>query len=630
VPDLFDDSLLSEFPAVSYDAWRARVERDLGRPVASLDAPTVEGPTLRPLCSAEDGEPGPRPPARAPGWSIALCYATGEPEALTRALRCDAAQGLEVAWVELHGQLRAGAAVPGATVGTVLAPEALPSLVDAAGPGVALHIDAGLLAPALARVLLELRGGEGAALGGDERSCETVMARPADAVLCDPLATLASAGGLGLPLDVAYARLAETTNEVALRRSSMRTILVDAVAMHDAGASAEQEVAFAIAGGLEHLRRLEAHGLAPAAAVRHLALRMAVGGDLLVEVAKLRAVQRLWARVRAHAGLAEGPPTPLWVRSSWRASTRRDPWVNLLRGSVAGFAAVVGGAAVVAVQPFTEALGEPDDDARRWAIHTQHILRGEAHLGAVDDPAAGSWTFEAITDALARGAWEHARRWLADGGVATAIERGVIQAELAERAAARARALATGGTASIGTTLYPLLDERIPEVQPVLVPTTGITSPPTIAAPPLARRRLAEPFEALRDHSDAVARAGRRPRAALVAVGDASRARPQLDFARNFVAIGGFSSLVVGSDAVLPPDVELLVLCAAPEVLAEHGPAVARRLRDAGARRVLVAGRPTDALREAGVHDFVHRGRDVLALWSTLHAELSTSGEVVS
>lgn len=614
VPDHDDASLLSEFPPVSYEAWRARVERDLGRPVTTLDARTVEGPTLRPLYVAEDGEPGPRPPAHPPGWSLALEYAMGEPEALARALRRDAARGLEVAWIRLHDHLRAGAAVPGAVTGTVLAPEALPSLVAAAGPGVALHLDAGLLAPALVRVLLEVRGSEG----------------PDDAVLCDPLAVLAGTGGLGVSLDLAYARLAESTGNAALRRpptKTMRTILVDAVAMHDAGASAEQEVAYAIAGGLEHLRRLEAHGLPPAKAMGHMALRMAVGGDLLIEVAKLRAVQRLWARVRAHARLEGAPATPLWVRSSWRASTRRDPWVNLLRGTVAGFAAAVGGAAVIAVQPFTETLGEPDDDARRWAIDTQHILRGEAHLGAVDDPAAGSWTFEALTDALARGAWEHARRWLAEGGVAKAIETGALQAEIAERAAARSQALATGSATSIGTTLQPLLDEQLPVVAPVITPDTGVTTPPSITAPPLARRRPTEPFEALRDHTDAFAKDSRRPRAALVPVGDVNRARPQLDFARNFVAVGGFVPLVLATHAEPPADVELYVLCAPPETLAEHGPAAAHRLRAAGARRVLVAGRPTDALRDAGVHDFVHRGRDVLALWSTLHAELLATSD---
>lgn len=620
-----DRSLLSELPAVPLASWRARVEQALGQPVETLDHPTVEGPTVRALYSADDGEPEPRPPARAPGWSIALEYATPAPSALLAALRHDVERGLEVAWVGLHDELRAQAICsgwpgrtpsagapapqgPGPRPGVVLSPEALPSLVEALGPKTALHLDAGLSAPAMLRALLELDRGD-----------------RADAVLCDPLATVAGTGALGVELDVAYAGLAESTRTAARRRPSLRTILCDGVAVHDAGASAEQEVAFVVAAGIEHLRRLEAHGLPPTAAVPHLALRMAVGTDLLLEVAKLRAVSSLWARVRAHAGAAEGPrtpPTPLWIRSSWRGSTRRDPWVNLLRGTVAGFAAVVGGASVLAIQPFTEALGEPGPDARRWAIATQHILRGEAHLGRVDDPAAGSWTFEGLTDALARGAWQQVRAWLALGGVAAALERGALQAEVAERAAARSQALATGLTAVVGTTLYPLLDERVPAVDPVASVPSGVTEAPRVVVRPLPRRRPLEPFEELRDRNDAVARARRRPRAALVAVGEPARARAQLDFARNFVSVGGFEPLSLDAEAEPPPDVGLALLCGPPEALDEHGPRVARRLREAGVRRVLVAGRPTPALREAGVHDFVHRGRDVLALLGTLQLEL--------
>ena len=206
VSDLDDAPLLSEFPPVSYEAWRARVERDLGRPVTSLDAKTVDGPTVRALHAAEDGEPGPRPSAQAPGWTIALEYATGDVGALARALRCDAGRGLEAAWVELHGELRADARVGGETAGIVLGAEDLPALVAAAGPGVGLCFDAGLRAPALVRALLELREGEGAG----------------DAVLCDPLATLAATGSLGATLELAYARLAETTREAARRRPSTR------------------------------------------------------------------------------------------------------------------------------------------------------------------------------------------------------------------------------------------------------------------------------------------------------------------------------------------------------------------------------------------------------------------------
>ncbi len=602
-------SPLADFTPVPRSRWRERVE-DGGRPVTSLEARTVEGLTIEPLYSQDDGEPGPRPPARAPGWRIALEYAHGEGSAVAAVLREDVRRGLEVAGLELHGDLRAGARAPVTVEGVVLRPSQLGRVLDALGPEVALHLNAGLAAPALGRALLEACGEPG----------------PSHAVFADPLATLASAGGLGQPLPAVYAALAELTVEAAACRPSMRTILADAVPAHDAGASAEQEVALVIAAGLEHLRGLEAHGLSPAAAMPHLALRMAVGGDLLVEVAKLRAAARLWARVRAHAGAAQGPATPLWTRTSWRSGTRRDPWVNLLRGTVGGLAAVVGGAAVVAVQPFTEALGVPDADARRWAINTQHILRGESHLGLVDDPAGGSWTFEALTDALARGAWAQVQRWLGGGGLAAGLTTGAVQAELAERHAARSEALVTGRLVSTGTTLYPQLDEARPAAEPATALASGVEAEAQLTVHPLPRRRLTEPFEALRRRSDAVTdAAGTRPRAWLVPVGPAARARAQLDFARSFAAVGGFAAEVRAADAEVPAGSPLAILCGPAEALAEHGPAAARRLVGAGVRRVLVAGRPGEpaaVLREAGVHDFVHRGRDVLALLAALHAEL--------
>ncbi len=616
VPDLDDvPSLLSDFSAVPVQRWQAKVEEALGKSVSSLDRATLEGPTIRPLRTAEDGEPGPRPPARTPGWSIAQEYGIADPAQLHEAVVQDVARGLEVAWIEMDGDLRAAAAVPVRRPGAIVDAETVAALVDAVGPGVAVQIDAGLGAPSLARALVQRRGA-------------TALA---DAVLCDPLAVLASTGGLGMDLSLAYGELAQTTRDVAQQQSPLRTILADAVPAHDAGASAEQEVAVVVAAALGHLNGLASHGLSPAEIMPRLVLRLAVGGDVLLEVAKLRAVARLWARVRAHAGAGAGPSTPLVVRSSWRASTRCDPWVNLLRGTTAGVAAVLGGARVVAVQPFTEAQGQPDAAARRWAVNTQHILRGEAHLGAVDDPAAGSWSFEAATDDLARGAWVHVQRWLEHGGLAAGLESGMVQAEIAERGAARSQALATGAQIATGTTVYPSLDERRPEVTPTEAATRSLTTPPAMTVRPLPRRRVAEPFETLRDHSDAhrVA-AGGRPTAVLVAVGEPGTARAQIDFARSFVGIAGFEGQVVDPGAEPLATVPLVILCGKPDALAEHGAAQVRGWLAAAARRVLVAGRPTDALRQAGVHDFVHRGRDVVALATALQTTLMPAAEVRS
>ena len=87
-------------------------------------------------------------------------------------------------------------------------------------------------------------------------------------------------------------------------------------------------------------------------------------------------------------------------------TTQRDPWVNLLRTTVACFAAGVGGAHVVTVQPFDAALGQPDAFSRRIARNTQSLLVEEGSLARVLDPAGGSWYVESLTDSLATAAWD--------------------------------------------------------------------------------------------------------------------------------------------------------------------------------------------------------------------------------
>lgn len=589
-----ESSIISEFPPATRAQWDAKV----GQPPKTE---TVEGPTIEALYTRDSAMVGPRPPARAPGWTAALPYGAPSAEGLARCLAEDAERGVAASWVELAAPLRAGFGDAAGSGGTVLGPGDLPRVFEALGRGRGLVLNAGVHAPLLVDTWL-----------ADTERPQT------DALLCDPLAELSGAGGLGCSLADAYAGLAHTTRATASR--GLPTVLLDAVTVHDAGASAEQEVAVAIAAGIEHMQRLGTAGLEPGQWVPQAVLRMATGGDLLIDMAKLRAARRLWAAVCRRAGLDDASVSrPLWVRTSWRQATARDPWVNMLRATVGAFAAAVAGAASIAVAPFTEALGPADASARRWAINTQHILLGESHLGAVDDPGAGSYAVEALTEQLARGAWAQVQRWLDAGGLAAVIERGQLAAEVAERAAARSTALATGKLAATGTTQYPHLEERRPTVAPAPALDSGVDASVVVTAPPLRRRRLTEPFEQLRDAAEAHA-SDDRPSVAIAVVGDANRARPQIDFARNVASVGGFAVTVEPADAAAKQPAALFIVCGHPDALAESGPAAVRALAPRG--RVLVAGRPTDPLRDAGAHDFVHRGRDVVAMLSALHGEL--------
>ena len=198
--------LLPEFSPVAFDRWLAKVDD-------GLETATVEGPTVRPLYTAHSGEAGPRPPARTPGWRIAQQYAIGDVSTLDEVLKRDVSRGLEAAWVTLHGELRAWATGSGAKTGAVVTADSIPALVASVGASTALGLDAGMAAPELAKALLDARGKDA----------------PGDAVLCDPLAALSSAGGLGVSLDDAYARLAQTTKLAIESGTGLVPIAIDTV-----------------------------------------------------------------------------------------------------------------------------------------------------------------------------------------------------------------------------------------------------------------------------------------------------------------------------------------------------------------------------------------------------------------
>jgi methylmalonyl-CoA mutase N-terminal domain/subunit len=193
--------------------------------------------------------------------------------------------------------------------------------------------------------------------------------------------------------------------------------------------------------------------------------------------------------------------------------TERDPWVNMLRTTVACLAAGVGGADAVTVLPFDAALGLPDDFSRRIARNTQAILLEESHLAQVIDPAGGSWYVESLTDELARAAWAWFQEIERAGGQWVALRSGLVGDRLAATAAKRAANLAKRREPITGVSEFPNLAEQPVVRDPAPAPASG----------GLPRIRRAEQFERLRTRSDAhLAATGRRPKLVLAAIGPAA------------------------------------------------------------------------------------------------------------
>ena len=396
--------------------------------------------------------------------------------------------------------------------------------------------------------------------------------------------------------------------------------VADGRVIHNAGGSEAQELAFVLASAVTYLRALEAGGIALDAARRMIYFRLATDADQFLSVAKFRAIRKLWARVEQACGLA---PAPAYVaaETAWRMMTRRDPYVNILRSTVAVVAAGLGGADAVTVLPFTAALGLPDAFARRTARNTQLILLEESNLAKVADPAAGAGSIENLTEELCAAAWILFQEIETAGGAHVALAQGLIQNKVAATRAERAKNVARRRDALTGTSEFPDVHEAAVHMLDVAPrPSSGERSP--LALP---RIRLAEPFEALRDASDRMlAERGARPKIFLANLGKLSDFTARTLFARNLFEAGGIEAIsndgFADRDAMIAAftasGATLACLCSSDKVYEAEAVDAAKALSAAGASRIYLAGRPGEleaALKAAGVQDFIYVGCDVLA-----------------
>jgi methylmalonyl-CoA mutase len=415
--------------------------------------------------------------------------------------------------------------------------------------------------------------------------------------------------------------------------------VADGRVIHNAGGSEAQELAFVLAVAVAYLRALEAGGIALADARRMLTFRLAADADQFLTMAKFRALRTLWARVEEACGLA---PAPAFVaaETAWRMMTRRDPFVNVLRATVAVVAAGLGGADSIAVVPHTAAIGLPDSFARRLARNTQLILLEESNLARVADPAAGAGGLGSLTHDLCVTAWQRFQEIERAGGAAAALAQGLIQYNVAAVRAERERAVARRKEALTGTSEFPDIAEVKAEVlapSPLVPGLPGAArGTPAVAGgtPPLPCRRLAEPFEALRDVSDRIlAETGARPKIFLANLGRLADFTARATWTKNFFEAGGIEAatndgFTTNTDMIAAfkaSGARLACLCGSDETYEAVAIAAAETLRAAGVAHVYLAGRPEGSeavLWAAGVGTFIYVGCDAVATLAAAYDKL--------
>jgi methylmalonyl-CoA mutase len=448
----------------------------------------------------------------------------------------------------------------------------------------------------------------------------------------NPIGGLATSGVMPMPWKELAPHLAKSIRSFADEGFRGPLAVADGRIIHNAGGSEAQELAFTLAAAVDVLRALEATGLTLDAARTLIYFRLAADADEFLTIAKFRAVRKLWARVEAACGLTP-EPTIVHAETAWRMMTRRDPYVNMLRATIAVTAAGVAGADAISVLPHTAALGLPDGLARRVARNIQLVLLEESNLDKTADPAAGSGAIEKLTEEICGAAWSQFQAIDAAGGAWAALEQGLIQREVGKVRAMREAAAAKRKDAMTGASDYPNLHERHSSV---LAPASmQKASDAKASIEPLPSIRLAAPFEALRDKSDqALAKQGARPKVFLATLGKASDFTARMTFAKNFYEAGGieavggeaYASVEDAVSAFRKSGAKLACLCSSDKVYEAEAANAAKALKNAGAV-VHLAGRPGSHEAEwqrAGAETFIYVGCDTLATLRAAHDILAT------
>ncbi|MDX6325423.1 MAG: methylmalonyl-CoA mutase [Nocardioidaceae bacterium] len=389
-------------------------------------------------------------------------------------------------------------------------------------------------------------------------------------------------------------------------------LTVDGTAVHDLGATDAQELGYTLAVAVHYLRTLTATGTDLASAAALLEFRYAVTDEQFTSIAKLRAARRLWQRVLELSGVADAPGQAQHAVTSRAMTTKHDPWVNLLRGTVAAFAAGVGGASSVTVLPFDAAIGLPDGFSRRIARNTSSLLVHEAHVARVTDPAGGAYAVERLTDDLARSGWARFQDLEADGGVLESLaaeQGGLLERILLQAVEPRQRQVATRRRPITGVSEFPNLEERLPERRPL-----------PEGAP--SARRYAAGFDALRDDPTPTP-------VFLATLGTVAQHTARAGFAANLLAAGGVATVAAGAtsgveDLLGAYDGQPVVCLAGSDpAYAGWGSEAATALREAGARYVIIAGKPGERTVPASlVDDSCATGVDALAFLTRVRQEL--------
>jgi len=636
------EKLFSEFPPVSTEDWEKVILADLkGADYAKkLIWNTYEGVAVKPYYRAEDLKdlqwlltnlPGEFPYVRgskklANDWEVrSEIFESDVTLANTSAQRAlsRGADGVQFSAVCRDGK------VFGQNVQSQADFDALLAGIDL--KSTAVHLDFGGHAKKAFQYLSTLAAKQGA------------LSSLKGSLVHDPIQKLAATGKLGYDKAGLGKAVAELVAEVSAKAPGLRAITVQTHAAHNAGATNVQELAFAIAAGVEYMDMLTTAGIKAETAAKAIGFSFSVGSNYFFEIAKIRAFRVLWASILREYKVESVAPYVHGRTSMWNA-TMFDPNVNMLRATTEAMSAVVGGVDALTVVPYDAVFRTPDDFSSRIARNTQLVLKSECALQRLIDPAAGSYYVESLTDTLAGKALEQVKAIEAKGGIIAALVDGSFQKEIADVQAKKEKAVIARRDVLLGTNQFPNLNETI--AQNISIP-QGIPLKDanghcccnkgecSLEVKPLNARRGAEVFENMRLKTEGFAKkTGSAPKVFLWTAGSLAMRLARATFVKNFYACAGFTSIDSNGIKTAEEGIALaqkhnpniFVICSKDEEYVDIATAVVAPIKKAFPKAtVIVAGYPEEqleALKALGVDDFVHVRTNVVENLTAVQAKL--------
>lgn len=567
--------------------------------VEGIAFPTLGRPENAPVTPATSTDPGQAPFLRGnraqASWQVRSLIAGREaPEANALAL-AELAGGADSLWVRCDSTALPPTALRQVLDGVVL--EAIPLILDHAGSAQDVHGAITELVELVERRESKLH--PDSSLGLDpvgrwvRRTWTPEPQQPAGPGWRDGAITQALAPVVSRAQDL-----------------EVSALVVDGVPLAEAGAGDAGEVGYSLAVGAAYLRALVECGVSVAEAAGLISFRYAVTDEQMATIAKLRAARWAWHRILELSGIpADSRQQRQHAVTSPVMFARYDPHTNMLRATVATFAAAVGGADAITSLPFDAAITGGDGFSHRMARNISALLRGESQVDLVADPAGGAWAVEEYTQRIAAAAWQEMQAIEAAGGIVAALSDGSLAERVGATRHERDQRLATRTFSLTGINQFPQFDEA------ALSDNAAASGAAWLSA-----YRWSAQFEAMRDQ--------RLGPVVLLPVGTEAAATARVQFSQNLLAAGGLD-VVVAAPGAAPQEVlsrtgaELVVIAGNDRDYGTQLSELAAAVRQAGAHTIALAGRPREVLEQlpADAIDITFAaGDDIIAVLGQMRA----------